>query len=129
MRLDHLLSMEKRSRDAPASKVGSGEKLHCLVLREQQIGNGRRETFEQRWNCKLERHRFVQMTRRLEGDAGSRSGATSTKATDKQRRQMRKDGTRGHGGVAQLGEHLPCKQGVRSSILLVSTIFLFFMGL
>ena len=27
-----------------------------------------------------------------------------------------------HGGVAQLGEHLPCKQGVRSSILLVSTI-------
>jgi hypothetical protein len=27
------------------------------------------------------------------------------------------------GGVAQLGEHLPCKQGVRSSILLVSTNF------
>ena len=29
-----------------------------------------------------------------------------------------------NGGVAQLGEHLPCKQGVRSSILLVSTILL-----
>ena len=28
-----------------------------------------------------------------------------------------------HGGVAQLGEHLPCKQGVRSSNLLVSTMF------
>ena len=28
-----------------------------------------------------------------------------------------------YGGVAQLGEHLPCKQGVRSSILLISTIF------
>ena len=26
-----------------------------------------------------------------------------------------------YGGVAQLGEHLPCKQGVRSSILLIST--------
>ena len=26
-----------------------------------------------------------------------------------------------NGGVAQLGEHLPCKQGVRSSILLIST--------
>ena len=26
-----------------------------------------------------------------------------------------------YGGVAQMGEHLPCKQGVRSSILLVST--------
>ena len=27
------------------------------------------------------------------------------------------------GGVAQLGEHLPCKQGVASSILAVSTMF------
>ena len=26
-----------------------------------------------------------------------------------------------HGGVAHLGEHLPCTQGVRSSILLIST--------
>lgn len=28
---------------------------------------------------------------------------------------------RSNGDVAQLGEHLPCKQGVRSSILLIST--------
>ena len=28
-----------------------------------------------------------------------------------------------YGGVAQLGEHLLCKQGVRSSILLISTYF------
>ena len=27
------------------------------------------------------------------------------------------------GGLAQLGEHLPCKQGVESSNLLVSTVF------
>ena len=26
-----------------------------------------------------------------------------------------------NGGVAQLGEHLPCKQGVDSSILFIST--------
>ena len=26
-----------------------------------------------------------------------------------------------NGPIAQLGEHLPCKQGVRSSILLIST--------
>ena len=26
-----------------------------------------------------------------------------------------------HGGVAQLGEHLPCKQGVDSAILFIST--------
>ena len=30
-----------------------------------------------------------------------------------------------YGGVAQMGEHLPCKQGVRSSILLISTILFF----
>ena len=29
--------------------------------------------------------------------------------------------TCGYGGVAQLGEHLPCKQGVDSSILFIST--------
>ena len=31
------------------------------------------------------------------------------------------------GGVAQLGEHLPCKQGVRSSTLLISTIINFIL--
>ena len=29
-----------------------------------------------------------------------------------------------HGGVAQLGEHLPCKQGVRGSNPLISTVSL-----
>ena len=27
-----------------------------------------------------------------------------------------------YGGIAQLGEHLPCKQGVMSSILIISTM-------
>jgi hypothetical protein len=31
------------------------------------------------------------------------------------------NGPNEHGGVAQLGEHLPCTQGVRSSNLLIST--------
>ena len=39
----------------------------------------------------------------------------SAKALNRSRRETP------HGGVAQLGEHLPCKQGVRSSILLIST--------
>ena len=30
---------------------------------------------------------------------------------------------RSNGGLAQLGEHLPCKQGVESSNLLVSTVY------
>ena len=29
-----------------------------------------------------------------------------------------------YGGVAQLGEHLPCKQGVKSSNLSISTLHL-----
>ena len=32
-----------------------------------------------------------------------------------------KRGTQENGGVAQLGEHLPCKQGVSGSIPLIST--------
>ena len=36
-----------------------------------------------------------------------------TTSSMKQREQL--------GGVAQLGEHLPCTQGVRSSNLLIST--------
>ena len=31
-------------------------------------------------------------------------------------------GLKENGGVAQLGEHLPCKQGVKSSNLSVSTV-------
>ena len=34
---------------------------------------------------------------------------------------IEKEQTRGYGGVAQLGEHLPCKQGVMGSIPIIST--------
>ena len=36
---------------------------------------------------------------------------------------IEKEQTRKYGGVAQLGEHLPCKQGVMGSIPIISTIF------
>ena len=35
---------------------------------------------------------------------------------------LKRGKTRIHGGVAQLGEHLPCKQGVKSSNLSVSIV-------
>ena len=35
--------------------------------------------------------------------------------------QKQREKAKPHGGVAQLGEHLPCKQGVRGSIPLIST--------
>ena len=37
------------------------------------------------------------------------------------RDSLEKGKTRIRGGVAQLGEHLPCKQGVKSSNLSIST--------
>ena len=36
-------------------------------------------------------------------------------------RRRKRDARGNFGGVAQLGEHLPCKQGVDSSILFIST--------
>lgn len=44
-------------------------------------------------------------------------GAEDTKADEVMRRLLRLR----HGGIAQLGEHLPCKQGVKSSNLFIST--------
>ena len=38
-----------------------------------------------------------------------------------QRKEARTRNPGMYGGVAQLGEHLPCTQGVRSSSLLIST--------
>ena len=43
--------------------------------------------------------------------------ASPTHASGEQERSL----LRRHGGVAQLGEHLPCKQGVKSSNLSIST--------
>ena len=37
------------------------------------------------------------------------------------RRYGRAGGCRIHGGIAQLGEHLPCKQGVKGSNPFIST--------
>ena len=40
---------------------------------------------------------------------------------DTQKRKLKKPYAASYGGVAQLGEHLPCKQGVRGSNPLTST--------
>ena len=39
----------------------------------------------------------------------------------KKRRRLKEPYAASYGGVAQLGEHLPCKQGVRGSNPLTST--------
>ena len=40
---------------------------------------------------------------------------------DTQKKKLKKPYAASYGGVAQLGEHLPCKQGVRGSNPLTST--------
>ena len=40
-----------------------------------------------------------------------------------EQRKIGQNKTDPYGGIAQLGEHLPCKQGVMSSNLIISTTF------
>ena len=54
----------------------------------------------------------------LSKDNEERQGKTRK---DKKETDNRKRKTKAYGGIAQLGEHLPCKQGVKSSNLFVST--------
>ena len=41
---------------------------------------------------------------------------------DTQKKKLKKPYAASYGGVAQLGEHLPCKQGVKGSNPFISTI-------
>ena len=116
MRLDHLLSMERRTRDCPESKVRSTNLTVCagriltdssheegFVFRGRD-GNGTRCLI-----LKASGHRDGGSRFCVKGNLqGGRGNSTEEMATE-------------YGGVAQLGEHLPCKQGVDSSILFIST--------
>ncbi len=93
MRLDHLLSKER-----PAK-------------RKDRKSQSLSESKVRRKSCM-----YCSVLRSAEG-SGSRS--FTPKIPCKQEREAGDRET--FGGVAQLGEHLLCKQGVRSSILLIST--------
>ena len=73
MRLDHLLSMEKRSEPEKATIYGGSLESSKFVVQFSEI------------------------------------------------KDLRKRDPLLQGGVAQLGEHLPCKQGVMGSIPIIST--------
>ena len=84
--------------------------MHCLILRvpARAVGNSRRMYAANSMGC----------------TKGARCAAQRGSLKSGGRKHTRP--TRGkpcvrHGGVAQLGEHLPCKQGVDSSILFIST--------
>ena len=92
MRLDHLLSMETRVRETHST---SKKRTEVLCVNGQ--GGAERHLRHTLFN-------FEGPQRNLRGGIAQWETASLK-----------------YGGVAQLGEHLPCKQGVDSSILFVST--------
>ena len=116
MRLDHLLSKEKVGRRSDSS----GVRLGCIVQVSRHLIklSGERETVRFRF-------RLFPVAIRL--------GVTPVPIPNTMVKPQTADDTilatvwesrrlpDVFGGVAQLGEHLPCKQGVRGSNPLVST--------
>ena len=103
MRLDHLLSMETMwDQQSCIDSKSTTFACYCSLFRVLSL-----KVLRAYSSAGLER---TPDKREVDGSSPSRPTNLSIK-------------TASSGGVAQLGEHLPCKQGVRSSILLVSTTF------
>ena len=66
---------------------------------------------------RLSRKSFIFGNRQNDGEIGSRTLRTSCCSIFEDREILK----HARGGVAQLGEHLPCKQGVMGSIPIIST--------
>ena len=125
MRLDHLLSMENVHGAETRLCVCSGE-----VLWKRLLFNFQGESL--RVGVKSRRvHPFPFRTRKLSsaepkilyrrryGKIGRCRHSLEAVQKDCLKRESREMGT--YGGVAQLGEHLPCKQGVMGSNPIIST--------
>lgn len=89
--------------------------------RREEVKALRREEFQ--WRCAYGRHAYPSRTRELRHKRPMvlywrRYGRVGGCWINK--KEKRKTEEFFNGGLAQLGEHLPCKQGVESSNLLVS---------
>ena len=126
MRLDHLLSRESDVRgwldqcltdreseiqDCSILKALPLEQLCCEIAK--RCGNGRSE----------ERVRSLIRSRRTGGDESRQPFAVRTKREKPSEHKGKLTEMRKHGGIAQMGEHLLCKQGVKGSIPLISTTY------
>ena len=124
MRLDHLLSKEI---EYQWYSLEVGVVLLLICQGKVKEKNLRRKFFSWlceaktifRWRCAQGTHPFSSRTRWLRPErpmvlhwrrCGRVGGC-----------RIKKISASNYGGVAQLGEHLPCKQGVKSSNLSVST--------
>ena len=124
MRLDHLLSRESDVRDwldqcltdreseiqdCSILKVLPLEQLCCEIAK--RCGNGRSE----------ERVRSLIRSRLTGGDESRQPFAVLTKREKPSKHKGKLTEMREHGGIAQMGEHLLCKQGVKGSNPFIST--------
>ena len=125
MRLDHLLSRESdiltrldldemdrenEFQDCSILKVLPLEQLCCEIAK--RCGNGRSE----------ERVRSLIRSRRTGGNESRQPFAVRTKREKPSEHKGKLTEMRKHGGIAQMGEHLLCKQGVKGSNPFISTI-------
>ena len=126
MRLDHLLSRESDVRDwldqcltDRESKIQDCSILKVLPLEQlcceiaKRCGNGRSE----------ERVRSLIRNRRTGGNESRQPFAVRAKREKPSRHKGKLTEMREHGGIAQMGEHLLCKQGVKGSNPFISTIW------
>ena len=106
MRLDHLLSMENRNPINARLRTDSYSDI-VLTERVRRWIKGQRGNYERQAQAKRVLRDLVVQLSMISRDESHRSL--------KQLKQTL------YGGVAQLGEHLPCKQGVKGSIPFIST--------
>ena len=133
MRLDHLLSRESDVRDwldqcltdreseiqdCSILKVLPLEQLCCEIAK--RCGNGRSEE-RVRSLISEERVRSLIRSRRTGGNESRQPFAVRTKREKPSRHKGKLTEMREHGGIAQMGEHLLCKQGVKGSNPFIST--------
>ena len=95
MRLDHLLSMEKDRRPKRGEASGGNRTRVSAWRREVEK---KEAVNSQHGDRRVQETFFVVQSREPKGKKEEPTG-----------------------GVAQMGEHLPCKQGVKSSNLFIST--------
>ena len=134
MRLDHLLSMENREEfqgSLPYSEIGknhltrsSVHSISFLLLFNfwGSFGSSNQGWQERLWPSLRPAGKYFELILGAEDDARCNLAKTIIpKATKRQRCRRRKPFLLPFGGVAQLGEHLPCKQGVMGSNPIIST--------
>ena len=103
------MDRENEFQDCSILKALPLEQLCCEIAK--RCGNGRSE----------ERVRSLIRSRRTGGNESRQPFAVRTKREKPSEHKGKLTEMREHGGIAQMGEHLLCKQGVKGSNPFIST--------